>query len=136
MIAMMNQVTTKSALFIDDNFYNRDLASLALRHVGYQVSEAVDGVQALKILETERFDLIVLDLAMPEVDGNGVLHQLHDTGITGYTYVIVMTANPHMATGEVEMIADYVMYKPIDVAEFARFAQRMSVTKKGRNSPI
>ena len=129
---MMNQVSTKTALVIDDNYYNRDLAALALRHVGYDVSQAVDGVEALKILETERFDLIVLDLAMPEVDGHGVLNQLQECGITNYTFVIVMTANPHMATGEVEAIADYVMYKPIDVTEFAHFAKRMSAVNKGR----
>ncbi len=128
----MNQVSTKSALVIDDNFYNRDVASLALRHVGYQVSEAVDGIEALKILETERFDLIVLDLAMPEIDGHDVLKELEQCGVTSYTFVIVMTANPHMATGEVEAIADYVMYKPIDVTEFAHFAQRMSAVSKGR----
>jgi len=129
---MMNQVSTKSALIVDDNYYNRDLAALALRHVGYEVSQAVDGAEALKILETERFDLIVLDLAMPEIDGTRLLHQLHEYGITNYTYMIVMTANPHMATEDVEAIADYVMYKPIDVAEFAHFAQRMSAIKKGQ----
>jgi CheY-like chemotaxis protein len=76
--------------------------------------------------------LIVLDLAMPEIDGHGVLKELQECGITSHTFVIVMTANPQMATGEVEAIADYVMYKPIDVTEFAHFAKRMSAVSKGQ----
>jgi hypothetical protein len=38
---------------------------------------------------------------------------------------IVVTANAHMATGEVEDAADYIMYKPIDVMEFTRFVKRL-----------
>jgi hypothetical protein len=42
---------------------------------------------------------------------------------------IVITANHYMATDEVDLNADYVMYKPIDIEEFALFAQRLVAFK-------
>jgi hypothetical protein len=39
--------------------------------------------------------------------------------------VVVVTANAHMATGEVNELADFVMYKPINVMQFAEFAERI-----------
>lgn len=114
-----------NALIVDDNFFNRDLAALALRHVGYQVSEAENGVEALKALQQYAYGLLVLDLAMPEMDGVTLLHQIRKQAINPRMVIVVMTANPHMATMEVATDVDFVMYKPIDIGEFAKFAERL-----------
>lgn len=121
----ITQADTFSALVVDDNYYNRDIASLALRHVGYQVEEASDGAQALKLLNEQEYDLLVLDLAMEGISGVTVLQTLRGQIANNDVFVIVMTANPHMITQEVSQGADLVMQKPIDVNEFARFAQRL-----------
>ena len=126
----MDTVTTATALVVDDNYFNRDLCTLALEHVGYEVFEAKDGLEALKVLETQSFGLLVLDLAMPELDGAGVIRQIRQKEMYSSMTVVVLTANHHMATDEIDLSADYLMLKPIDVNDFAQFAQRLVNHKK------
>jgi CheY-like chemotaxis protein len=121
-----NRVT---ALIVDDNYFNRDLCALALEHVGYQVSHAVNGLEAINILQEQKFDLLILDLEMPELDGRGVMREIRNKDTHDTMTIIVMTANAHMATDEVDMIVDFVVYKPIDVNEFSQLAARLT---KGR----
>jgi CheY-like chemotaxis protein len=125
----METITASSALVVDDNYFNRDLCTLALEHVGYQVVEAEDGIEALSILAKQTFDLLVVDLAMPQMDGATVIRKMRQQEIHNKMIVIVITANHHMATDEVDLSADYVMYKPIDIEEFALFAQRLVALK-------
>lgn len=112
------------ALVVDDNYYNRDLATLALKHVGFEVTHAENGLVALEKLAEQPYDLMVLDLAMDGMDGVSVLRYVRYTMLDKKLRVIVMTANPHMATDEVNDQADLVMMKPIDINEFAEFAKR------------
>lgn len=125
----MSNQPAYAALVVDDNWYNRDLSTLALRHVGYQVAEAQDGLEALKLLEEHTYDLLVLDLSMPEVDGATVLRKVRGQAMHKKMLVIVMTANPHMTTDEIDGEADYVMYKPINITEFAEFVGRLKQTR-------
>lgn len=119
-----------SALVVDDNFYNRDLCKLALEHAGYLVSEAESGQEAIQILKTRTFDLLVLDLAMPGGNGIDVISEISHAPQHEAMAIIVMTANPHMATEEVEMQVEFVLCKPIDVQVFTRFAQRLAKAKE------
>jgi CheY-like chemotaxis protein len=121
----MSDILVTEALVMDDNFHNRHIFRIALETVGFQVSEAENGVEGLKILEEKTFPLLVLDLQMPLMDGITVLKQLRDMSLHRRMRVIVVTANAHMATGEVTELADFVMYKPINVVEFAEFAGRI-----------
>ena len=120
------EVNPATALIVDDNYFNRDLCALALEHVGYHVSQAVNGLEAINILQRQKFDLLILDLAMPELDGMGVMREIREKNITHNMSIIVMTANPHMATNEIDMNVDFVIYKPIDVNEFSLLAQRIT----------
>lgn len=122
-----------TALVVDDNFYNRDLCNLALKHIGYEVVEAEDGVQALDRLSEKPFDLLVLDLEMPRMDGSGVLQRLA-AQVRAKLSIIVMTANPHMVTDEISSHADFVIIKPIDVAAFTQLAQRLQASKRASKS--
>jgi CheY-like chemotaxis protein len=117
---------TYTALVVDDNFYNRDIFKIALINAGFQVTETASGTEGLTILQKEVFDLLVLDLQMPDMDGREVLRSINE-GQPGRKRMrtIVVTANAHMATDEVEDAADYIMYKPIDVMEFTRFVKRL-----------
>jgi DNA-binding response OmpR family regulator len=60
-----------------------------LQNAGFEVKSAFDGGEALTMLENEKFDLILLDLMMPRVDGFDVLSELKKKGDT--TPVIVAT---------------------------------------------
>jgi sigma-B regulation protein RsbU (phosphoserine phosphatase) len=63
-------------LVVDDNEMNRDLLSRRLRQEGHFVTTANDGRQALERIHAEPFDLVLLDVMMPEMDGYRVLEQL------------------------------------------------------------
>ena len=65
-----------SLLVVDDNEMNRDLLSRRLERQGYRVTVAVDGVQALELLDHEDFSLILLDIMLPQMNGYQVLEHL------------------------------------------------------------
>jgi len=67
---------TGRILVVDDNASNRELLSRRLSHDGHQVTRADSGRRALEILEVEEFDLILLDLLMPGLNGFQVLERL------------------------------------------------------------
>ncbi len=76
-------------LLVDDNpKYLKD----ALPFYGYNVETAADGVQALKILEKNKFDLILLDVMMPNMNGWETLKAIRKKTETKYTPVIMITA--------------------------------------------
>ena len=112
------------ALVVDDNYYNRDIARMALENAGYAVTEAEDGIAALDLLKSEGYDLMILDLAMPELDGVGVITELRKHPQHQQMKIVVLTDHAHMADG-VEVDADFVMYKPIDIQFFATFLRRL-----------
>lgn len=119
----MSGMPARTALVVDDNYYNRDLSRLALEHVGYEVTEAENGALAVSLLEKHSFDLMVLDLAMPELNGVEVLREIKNRYAP--MSIIVMTANPHMVIEDVEANVDLVMYKPIDITGFVRLVDRL-----------
>lgn len=120
--------TEHTALIIDDNWYNRDLFNMALQNAGYLVVEAEDGHIGLSMLEAQKFALLVLDLHMPDIDGFEVLRRVRHQPLYDAMRVVVVTANAHLATEDVRDLADYVMFKPIDIMEFSRFTKRIQKT--------
>lgn len=59
----------ESILIVDDEKEIRDLIGIYLENEGFRVVKACNGLEALKVLETEEVDLIVLDIMMPKMDG-------------------------------------------------------------------
>jgi DNA-binding response OmpR family regulator len=62
-------------LVVEDEFDLRDLLRIVLTRAGYEVTLAADGLEALALCTASRFDGIILDLAMPKLDGFGFLEQ-------------------------------------------------------------
>lgn len=62
-------------LVVDDNDANAELLDRMLRRLGHQVTLAADGRRALEALATGRFDLVLLDIVMPDIDGYEVLRR-------------------------------------------------------------
>jgi CheY-like chemotaxis protein len=114
-----------SALIIDDNWFNRDIFRIALESAGYVVTETDSGTDGLNILRQQSFNLLILDLQMPNVDGKMVLHTVRADEMHKKMHIVVVTANAHMATSDVDAMADHVMYKPINVIEFSEFVRRI-----------
>ena len=80
-------------LVVDDNEDNRYTLKRRLRKEGYtDVSFAANGKEALSILADEDFDLVLLDIMMPEMDGQTVLERLREQGRLANLPVIVISA--------------------------------------------
>ncbi len=79
-----------SIFVVDDDPSIRLLVTTLLSRLGYSVESAGDGAEALERLSDGAFDLLVIDLMMPRLDGFGILDHLD--GMTNPPKVIVMTA--------------------------------------------
>ncbi|MCR5042107.1 MAG: response regulator transcription factor [Clostridia bacterium] len=115
-------------LLAEDTFdLSRAVAAL-LRHDGYEVDQAYDGVEASAFLEKGSYDGIILDIMMPRKDGLAVLRDLREAGIT--TPVLMLTAKAEIndrVTG-LEMGADDYLTKPFAMKEF--LARIHSMTRR------
>src|SRR5947209_9956507 len=69
-------VSTASLLIVDDNSMNRIMLSRYTTRLGYQSTLVENGRQALEKLQNQSFDLVLLDVQMPEMDGYQVLEQM------------------------------------------------------------
>jgi class 3 adenylate cyclase len=79
-------------LVVDDNELNRDLLTRQLTRLGHTVQEAAGGHAALAKLESENFDLVLLDLMMPDISGYEVLRRMKGDARTHNLPVILISA--------------------------------------------
>ena len=84
-----------SILVVDDNELNRDALSCLLRLQQYDVDVAGDGEQALSVLASRSFDLVLLDVEMPGLSGLEVLTRIRTTRSDTDLPVIMVTARSH-----------------------------------------
>jgi two-component system response regulator len=84
---------TGHILVVDDNDNNRDLFTRQLQREGYQVTTATNGREALEMIKTGEYDVVLLDLIMPELDGYQVLKQLKNDKKWRYIPVIMISAS-------------------------------------------
>jgi CheY-like chemotaxis protein len=66
----------KRILFVDDDLYIRDIYEEVLKSEGYVVETAINGEEGLAKLKVGGYDLVLLDVMMPTLDGIGVLEEL------------------------------------------------------------
>lgn len=103
-------------LVVDDDEGNRDVLSQRLKKQGYTVANARDGRQALEMLESSAFDLVLLDIMMPEMDGYEVLRRLKANDRLHNVPVIMISALSEMESVVrcIEMGAEDYLTKPFN----------------------
>jgi two-component system chemotaxis response regulator CheY len=85
-------MSERCALVIEDSTTMRQLLTLALRRIpGLSFVEATNGAEALQLLGESSFDLILLDLNMPVMDGFGFLERLAERGETRPPIIVITT---------------------------------------------
>ena len=87
-------------LLVEDNEMNRDMLSRRLQRKGYEVTMAVDGRQGIEVARSGGFDLILMDMSLPEVDGWEATRQLRAVPETKNVPIIGLTA--HAMAGDRE----------------------------------
>lgn len=83
---------TKKILVVEDDPDNRRIVEKVLAVDGYTVVEAVDGIEALSKAQAERPDLILMDLALPNMDGWEATRRLKADPLTSRIPVVALTA--------------------------------------------
>ncbi|HLO49756.1 MAG TPA: adenylate/guanylate cyclase domain-containing protein [Kamptonema sp.] len=81
-----------NVLVVDDNEVNRDLLARRLQRQGHRVSVAEDGILALEMMRSHPFDLVLLDIMMPQMNGYQVLENLKADEKLRYIPVIMISA--------------------------------------------
>ena len=85
-------MTQKKILVVDDEESLRKLTRLLLASRGYIVNEAYDGMMALASMESDKPDLVLLDIMMPGIDGFEVCRAIREVEATRHIPVIMLTA--------------------------------------------
>ena len=104
-------------LYIEDNRDNRILVRRVLEVEGYDVVEAEDGWVGLRAAQAQRFDLVLVDINLPEVDGYEVTARLKALDTMVDVPIVAITANVMKGDREKTLAAGCTGYiqKPIDV---------------------
>ena len=111
-------------LVVDDDRGMRDTLLDILEARGYRVGVASDGVEALEAVKSEAHDLVLMDIAMPRMNGVEALRELKR--IDGQTIVIMMTAYAVQDLIEEALREGVyeVVYKPLDVDEVLKLVDQ------------
>ena len=81
----------KKILLVEDDFFLLDILSQRFKKSGFDVSVARDGEECLKVLESEKPDIILLDILMPKLDGFEVLRRMQGSPALSLIPVIVLS---------------------------------------------
>ena len=103
-------------LVVDDNEMNRDMLSRRLARRGFEVTTAADGQGALDAVAQEHFDLILLDIMMPGIDGMEALQRLRKDYSASELPIIMATAKSESedVVAALKLGANDYVTKPID----------------------
>jgi len=108
-------------LIVDDHPVNQEFAAEALRRMGHIVAVAANAEEAMARLESERFDLILMDVQLPGIDGLEATRRIRATDRGKRTRIIAMTAFTRKEDRDRCLAAgmDAVLTKPIDMMELS-----------------
>jgi len=110
--------SAEKILVVDDDDAIRTMVERILRREKFHVETARDGFEAIEKLSGNEYSTILLDLMMPRVDGLQVLRFLETKRNAPKPWVIVMTANTHIAAEAEEAKPTFrVLSKPFDIRQ-------------------
>jgi CheY-like chemotaxis protein len=116
-----------NVLIAEDNPVNRELLRELLENRGYEVAEASDGQEAVRMVEQACPDILLLDISMPVLDGYGVVRKIR--GNPKFAALPIMAITAYAMQGDRERILqsgfDGYLSKPIDAAALAQELDRL-----------
>ena len=125
----------RRVLLVDDNQINLKLASELIRLWGHEVTEAEHGEAALQLYREDDFDLVILDIQMPDIDGVELLRMMRNAKPSARTPAVALTANTLDGEADrlLELGFDHYLGKPIDESRFRALLD--GATRAGANRP-
>ncbi len=115
----------KQILLVDDEQDIREVLAMALQDMGYDVIEAEDGEQALRIFREQRPAIVITDIKMPGIDGIELLQRIKESNPA--TEVIMITGHGDMSLAVSSFRKDAVEFitKPISVTDLSNALQKV-----------
>ena len=112
-------------LYVDDETDLRELVSIQLMVEGYEVTTASNGEEAFEILQSESFDLVLMDVWMPKMNGVDALKALHELDISPRMIMLTGDENISVLTACARLgIADFLL-KPYNYQDLMDSICRM-----------
>ena len=121
-------------LVVDDEVAITDLITEVLSIAGYQVTTSPDGLEALNQIRRSKFDLILLDVNLPKVDGFAVLEKIREGAPTQPIIMISARIDKDDVTRGLRLGADDYVRKPFSVEELVLRIENL-LKRDGRNLP-
>ena len=121
-------------LLVEDNEMNRDMLSRRLERRGFQIAMALDGAQSVAMAQSEKPDLILMDMSLPVMDGWEATRALKAAAATATIPIIGLTAHAMAGDREkcLEAGCDDFDTKPI---ELPRLLEKIAIQLQKQSSP-
>lgn len=128
-------LTGMRILVVEDNALNRAVANAFLNRLGVVVYEAHDGIQALEMISNDKYDLVLMDIQMPTIDGIEACKIMRSKGIT--IPIIALTANAQQSERSKCQNAgmDDYLVKPFEEVEIIQTLSKY-FRRKEKNNPV
>lgn len=128
---MASPETKGTILYIEDNPDNRLLVKRILLSEDYSILEAIDAKDALKVLESSRPDLILMDINMPDMDGYTLTAKIK--AMPGFERVPIVALTANVMRGDKEKTleagCDGYIQKPLDIDHLTREIERFMMRR-------
>jgi DNA-binding response OmpR family regulator len=126
-----DQSHPKKVLVVEDEQFIGELYLRALSRAGYEAVVQFDGVKALELAKTDQFDIILLDLMVPNMTGMEILHRLRDPAETpqlhGKIIIVTNLEQPEDERNVIEQQADgYIIKANVTPSELISFLQNVA----------
>jgi two-component system, chemotaxis family, chemotaxis protein CheY len=111
-------------LIVEDTLDTRELLHYYFTNAGYSVSTAVDGQEGLYMVKTEKPDLIITDVSMPNMNGTEMIRHIRSDGEIAHIPILVFTAVSSSTEEELSRAgANRVFHKPFDFNELQKIVR-------------
>jgi len=131
-VGKMNLNSKLSILLVEDNELNQRLMKISLARFNYNVSIAINGLEAIQMFIKEKFDIILMDIMMPVMDGfestKNIRALEYSNPKLGHIPIIAFTANTINNDREkcIKAGMDDILEKPFDIIKFRKILSALS----------
>jgi two-component system OmpR family response regulator len=123
-------------LVVEDNLTLAKGIERLLKQSGYAVDCVHDGISAEAVVSTESFDVVILDLNLPELDGLSVLRSIRDRKLDSAVLILTAMDAPADRIRGLDLGADDYLTKPFDIGELEARVRALIRRKSGARSPL
>ncbi|MBU5613901.1 response regulator [Geomonas azotofigens] len=121
-------MNTRDILLVDDDIHSLHILSSILHYRGFDVRATSDGIEALEIMECERFRMLIIDLEMPKMSGLELAMKVRERHPDMHIVMVTGSYLPEIVEPAADAGISLVMAKPVDCAKLVS-AIRSSLPK-------